>query len=758
MVVRATRFLFALAAITWAVFGSGHAARAQAVVAEPTKAPAPTAAVAPQTHGLEHPDGPVIDLDALLVGTTAEDDGYDATGMGAQQAELREPPFSNDIIAAGNEESEAAAELNIELGAIASVSPADLVAGLNRLNLRGFPTPRLRNGFIQTGVPEILNTAGNDRIQGPLTPVTGKAAPGGIENIATYRPKAAPLSRISLFASSARERSVAYEYNAPIVPKKSWQRWSASWRNKDGPEAFSYNRSRTLSGGITLKHTRNISTLLMADYADIYANPGSGIPEYRLTRTGKVVGPYLPLAYLHNNGPESRIRKQVASVSAQTEAQIGRRLSLRAGVQWFWRGLIDERFTKGEYVLDEGVFAGIREPQYIEQPLEALNGGVEAVLRYYAFKADHKLLFSLERSFVDSSRLQKGLDTAERNALPATVRSFNPFAPDYFRPELTPTSYRRLITDRSDVITYSSAVLSERMALHQGRTVLTAGLRQDWVDLEITDRRPSIASPFIKDDTEQLTWLGGINYQLHPGKTLLFANASSAFEPSTRIDARTGRVQGNETTRGYEGGLKGLLLHQQLTTTILGFVYYNENISRRNPLYDDPIFDANQTQPQLVAAGVEKFTGGSIDLRYVLDAHWTFTSRGTYTRAITTASPDLPQEVGRILSRMPDTTLAVSARYGFSTGRLKGASLVSTMTYVGDYVAYYPDRNREFLAYPSYTLYTFSASYGWLQGKKHKIRHSIGASVRNLFDRDLLIEQARPGQGRTLTGNYSVTF
>jgi len=44
-----------------------------------------------------------------------------------------------------------------ELADSRTTSPAAVAAGEERLNLRGFPTPTLRNGFIQIGILETLN-------------------------------------------------------------------------------------------------------------------------------------------------------------------------------------------------------------------------------------------------------------------------------------------------------------------------------------------------------------------------------------------------------------------------------------------------------------------------------------------------------------------------------------------------------------------------------------------------------------------------
>lgn len=698
-----------------------------------------------------------IRLDPLLVGERDEDMSYDATGMGAQEAELSEPPFSNDMITSNPEDAENVGEINMELGLIAGASPADLVAGVSRINLRGFPTPRLRNGFTQSGVPEVVNGSGGDRIQGPLTPVLGKAAPGGIENVLTVRPRVSPLRRVSLSASSAHDRFASFEINTPVVKKKVWQRLAVSLREKTGPETFSYNRTRSLSSAVTVRHSRAASTMFQVDYADVRANPGSGVPEYRLSRTSKVIGPYRPLAFFHVNGPDAVITKRVASASVQFEGQPTKAISLRAGGQWFWRAVEDDRFTKGEYLLDEKVFAGTREAQRQEQDLNVLVAQVDMTARMYAFGADHKVMASIESSRVEYDRVHRGLDAAERAALPLSVRRFDPFNPDYFRPEFGTNTYRRIIADRTEETGYTSAVITERMALNRGRTVLALGLRYDMVDLEVEDRRVGVAAPHIADNTRELTWLGGVNYQLVPGRYLVFANASTAFEPSTRVDARTNRVQGNETTSGMEAGIKAQVLARKVTATLLGFQYTNKNISRRNPLLDDPIADANQTQPQLVAAGEEQFTGASLNLRYSPNVNWIFSSLITYTRALTTASPNLPTEVGRQLSRLPSRTAVMGARYYIRDGKFKGLSAGLTATYVGNYIYSYEDQNREYLEYPDYMLFTASSSYSW-SSPKRKVSQGVGISVRNLLDRDLVALLARPGQQRTLSVSYSATF
>lgn len=701
-------------------------------------------------------EAPPLEMDPLLVPVAREDATYDSTGMGGPDAERVEPPFSNDLIAGSEEESdELLSDVNAELQAVASVSPVDLAAGVSRVDLRGFPTPRLRNGFTQSGIPEILHPERTEVIQGPLTPVTGRAAPGGIQNYVTARPRSQPLRRLTVGINSGDLRTVRFDTTAPLVPKKAWYRFSLSGLRKDGPQEFARRDVVSVDGAITVRHSASASTMLQVDYQQMDANAAPGIPEYRPTRTAKVVGPYLPLATFNAGGPKAGLKKRIVSTSLHYEGQPTRTLNLRAGLQAFVRSLDEERWTTGQYLLDTGKFGGTREPQHYEQPLRALAGQVDATWRFAVAKSDHKVLASLAHSRVGYDRLQRGLEPVERNALPAGVRSFDPFEPNYFHPAYDPALYRRIITDRAETTGYTQAMISERAAFAQGRVVMTAGLKADWVELELEDRRAGAVRPMVSDRTSQVTWHAGANYLIRPNQLLVFANASTAFQPSTRVDARTGQLQGNDTTRGLEVGAKGLFLDRRLNLTALVYTFANQNISRRNPLYNDPILDAQLTQPELVASGEEEFTGATLDVRGQVTARWSVSGRAGYTRAVTTRSPDLPEEEGRALSRIPRYTLALQNRYAFTQGRWSGLSLGLALVHIGDFVQNYESSAREYLAYPAYTLTSLSAGYRWRAGKR---QHAVGLSCSNLLDRDLLASHARVGAERQVGLNYALTY
>lgn len=744
-----------LATVVLHLAASGRAQIAPATsAAEGSSAPLQALPPAPFTSPVSK-DQPIA-LSAFKVDDSNDDPDYDPTGMDGPEIEMNDPPFSNDLLSGEVPDDELTSEMNMEIQLASGASPADIAAGLSRIALKGFPTPKLRNGFTQVGMPEVLNTASAETIQGPTTSVTGKAAPGGIQNFVTNRPKGKRWTHVTFGASSRGARSGTAETTGVLKAKRAWHRLAVAWSERFGPEKYAFNRQHTLNGSVIWRLNRAMSTMLQVDYDERFANASPGLPEYRPTATAKIVGPWRPLAGFHAYGPNAGLRKRTASASLQFEGQLGRRYSVRAAVQGFLRELDQDTWTQGQFVADTQKFGGLREPIHTEQPFRALNGQVEITGRYALEKSDHKVTASIENSHTDFHRAQSALPTAVRlTLLPADVRTFDPAAPNYFRPAFDPAVYSRYITRRRDIVDYTSLFLSERLALAKGRLVMTAGVRSDFVTVDVTDSRPAAAQPRVHDKTREFSHHLGGNYILIKGRVLVFANTSTAFEPSTRVDERTGRVQGNETTLGYETGAKMLFFDRRLNATAFFFHYRNQNISRRNPLYNDPILDAAQTQPQLVAAGEETFTGAAFDVRGKLTPRLGLNGRLTYNQAETTQSPDLPEEVGRPLTRLPHLTWALSTRYSFGEGVLQGLGVGATATFISSFVGTYENASRRYLEYPSYVLLNLNAGYSWQRGKSS---HSLGVSVRNALNRNLLTLLARPDSGREFNLNYSVAL
>lgn len=700
-----------------------------------------------------------IMLDALEVSADDENSpNYDPTGLGGAEAERYEPPFASELLDEVGFDEISPGDLDSELAAAAASGgdAAEIAAGSERLDLRGFPTPLRRNGFTQAGVPEVLNAERSELIVGSLVSPVGRSAPGGIRNIITPRPRGRVFRQAEVSFSTDGQRRASVRASGVVKPKKAWYQASAGASDREGPQDFSTLTQTTLSTALAVRHSRTTSTLWQFDALDARGNPAPGLPEYREEPDGAIVRPHLPLADFHTYGPNAGTRRQAAALAFQLETQISPELSLSSGTQFFTRSSEQDRFTTGQYVRSAGVFSGIREPTHREEDFGGLTHETDLTRRFSALGAEHKVRVGVEATIARADDENRALTTEDRNLLPADVRFFNPAEPNYFRPAYSPGLYRRIITDRENRLNYAALAADTRSALNRGRTVFTSGLRYDFSGIEVNDRRAGATPPHAEKTAGNLSFHLGVNQRIG-ARVLLFANTSSAVEPSTRVDSRSGKIQNNESTSGLEFGARVVLLERKLSLSAIAYSYTNTDISRRNPLYNDPVADADQSQPQLVTSGEERFRGFSSQLGWKPAPEWTFTARAGWIDAITVSSPDLPEEEGRPLTRLPSFGAGAGIRHTFGAGRLRGLGVGVNGTHVGGVVQNYtrPDHRR--LEYPSYTVIGLNASYTWKLGTG-KATSTVSLSLANALDADLLAKVSRVGAERSLAASWRVAF
>lgn len=697
-----------------------------------------------------------------MLGDDENAPGYDPTGLDGAAAERREPPFSNELLTDVGFEDMPLGELDAELAALAwsGSDAAEVATGSESVNLRGFPTPRRRNGFTQDGLPEVLGMERSELIIGSLVPVVGRAAPGGIRNVQTLRPRGRVTRQLEASADTQGRTRAQARATGIIVPKKSWYLASLSHSTANGPQSFATLDQTNLSAALAFRHTRATSTLWSVDYIDARGNPAPGLPEYREKLGGPIVGPYRPLAAFHTYGPRAGIRRRAVSVGFQLETQISPELTLSSATQILGRDATQDRFTTGQYIEETGKFSGVREPTHREESLLGFTHQTDLTRRFSALGAEHKFLTGLELSSSGGADENRGLRAADRDLLlPETVRSFDPDTPDYFRPGYSPGIYRRVITDRETTLANTALVASLRTAVNRGHTVFTLGARQDFSRVEVDDFRTGIDAPtdivpHAEKRLDNLSVHAGLNQRIGRA-VLLFANASSAVQPSTRVDSRTGAIQDNAATSGLETGVRTNLFQSRLSFAAMAYAYTNSNIVRRNPLYQDPLADTTQSQPQLVASGEEQFNGLTTQLGWKPTPGWILTARAAWIDAITVSSPDLPEEEDRPLSRLPRFSGALGARHSVTDGALKGLSVGTTLTYVGPVVQDYARTNRLQLENPAYKIVGINASYTWKSGS---VTHTVSFSVSNALDTDLLKKTARVGAERGFALTWKTSF
>ncbi|MBE2212417.1 MAG: TonB-dependent receptor [Opitutaceae bacterium] len=652
--------------------------------------------------------------------------------------------------------------LNEQLAALQDFNPGEFASTSGSGAPRGFTTPRLRNGLSQAGFPEIILGGRRDLLSGFLATYFGRTAPGGIVNHISTRPTPKPTTRLSLGADAMGEVRALGERNAPLggdprtkrKPKLHYRLYGeARWR--EGPQDFA--GQDVLTGGLVFRYAPDKATVWMLEIETVRvdADPAGGIVLERATRTAPRGAPHLALEDFNTNGPNARSRRDSGIVSLFMEQKRSDDLTLRAGAE-VWRRAQDElTFITGAYLLDTGIFDGVREPQYNGREEAAAGLHVELDGTGTPAGINHRWVVGAAWSHQDTDREQRALPRATRDQLPAAVRFLDPDAPDWSIVPYSEDVYSRILGLRDEQAEFAGVFGSERVALADDRIYGTFGLRQDWVWSSIDDLRPAAPVPHATSDVERATYHAGLVWHAWPNRLAVFLNNSTAFQPARRVDARTSRIIGDESTAGTETGLRYASEDGKTTATASAYRLLNQGITRTNPLYNDPVADPLKLQPQYVSSGEEQFTGVELGARRKFPRSLTLSGKVAWLEAITTSSPDLPEEVGRQLPRTPEFTATANARYAFEAGALKGADCGVSWAWVGDHVAVYPASGRARVAYDDYHVLGLSAGYAW---QVRKTRHALSVSLRNALDEDLFAAAGRLGGARSLDAGYTVRF
>jgi len=643
--------------------------------------------------------------------------------------------------------------LNDELAALPDQRQMDFVSISGGSTPRGFTAPRLRNGLTQLGFPEQIVGGRRDLLTGFMAVLYGRTAPGGIVNLISRRPTPKTSWQFDAQVSDFPAVFVQAERSELLITKKLNGRLLGSWNWQDGPEDFATRHESV--GSASLRYAPDKFTVVLWEFeaAKTEATPAAGIPLTRDVPGGLIGAPYLPLATFNTNGPFAWSQRTSYSTSLWAERKLPRGWSIRGGAQYWNRTQRELRFSTGPYVFSTGLFDGVREPYYNDRAEHTVGAQLEADVPLKG-RVNQRWLAGIEGSQALADRERSYLPTDVRDALPASIRSLDPLNPDYSTPAYSAETYSRITTLRDESSSYIGVFVSDRLSWAHGHHGATFGLRQDWVDSAIDDRLPAAKIPHatsaLQKTTYHIGWVGQTSHGL-----AVFANHSTAFQPQRRVDARSGRIQGNESTSGIETGLRWQTADKNVLVTAAVYRLRNKNITRLNPAYDDPVLDPQHTLPQLVSSGEEQFTGVETGLRWNLTRAFTADLRSAWLEAVTTSSPDLPEEVGRQLPRTPKYTGSASLSWRPDPAGL-GWQIGSAYAWIGSQVAVYQSTTRSQWHCSGYGIIGGNANYTWQQGKK--LRHTVGLYVRNAFNRDLVAAAGRLGGQRTLEGRYSVRF
>ena len=657
------------------------------------------------------------------------------------------------------------------------------------VSFRGFQPQFFRNGFQRIGIAEVVNLERVEFIKGPLAATFGLTEPGGIVNYVTQRPFRKPSAQFKTTIGSYDYQRYEAHVTGPLSSNKVFARVDMTYTDTDGFQDFFYSKTSAGSAALTYQPTNATTITMEVEHLKRTMNRGqAGIVEVRPASwvspvsgksgqsvTGGIAEDLERIGFNPLGVDNTQIRN-VTTVDLRAEHRINSILSLRTNLQWWERpyeawswATTSSTSSAANYSLATGNFNS-RDPFHDKASASTLQGQVDLLASFKVGETAHKLLMTVDMSDYSSEERFWKMSTADRTALPASVKTLSSAAPDFsgFNHSLLTNNIEHYSTDR----TLTGFLLSERMALGK-RALLFASYRYDKLDVDYKDYFLTNGSGNKNDG--QGSYSFGANMRLAGDALVLFGNHSTSFTPQTVRDMGTGELQDSVTAEGDEAGFKGELLGGKLFWTASAYSIDRKNIPQLNPLYSDSDTSENGI-PQYLGSGKERAKGAEVEVFADLAYGLSLTATGAYLDARTIESLSDPAKEGVVLLRTPRRTGSMSLTYKVSSGYLNGMKVGASMRYCDDYIARYGTAGSEVtgnalvtnqlrLNYgptnrieevrPAATIYDAFVSYKFDTGHLH---HLVGLSVKNLVNHEWWSASGRKNDPRTYYVRYELKY
>jgi len=657
------------------------------------------------------------------------------------------------------------------------------------VSFRGFQPQYYRNGFQRIGIAETVNLERVEVIKGPLAATFGLTEPGGIVNYVTQRPFRKTSMRFKTMYGSYNYQRQEAHLTGPLVKGKLFARFDITFTDTDGLQDFFFNRTTAGSVALLYQPTDNTTITLEIErmnrtmnrgqagitkvYSSSWVSPVSGKSGQSVTGG---IADDLEREGFNPLGPDFRQIRDITTIDLRGEHRINGIFSLRANLQWWERpyeawGWTTTSSTSSvaNYSVSSGNFNN-RDPLHDDATAETLQGQVDLLASFKLGPTAHKLLLTTDMSRYEGEDTSWKMSTADRNLLPASVRTLSAANPDftgYDRSKLT-----KLVDDTGTERTLAGFLLSERMALGT-RALVFASYRRDQLHIDYTDRINTQSSGRKEEWLSSYSF--GTNIRVVDEKLVFFANRSTSFTPQVTRDRGTGKLQDVVTAAGYEAGFKGELLNQNLFWTLSAYQITRDDIPQLNPLYVDED-DFSTGVPQYLGSGRERSRGVELEVFADLSHGFSLTTTGAYMDARTIKSLTDPAKEGIVLLRAPRKTGSVSLTYNAESGWMKHIKMGLSARYTSDYIArygtagsevtgtglvtddlrlHYGPTNRIEEIRPSALIYDAFVNFRFDTAKYH---HTIGLSVKNLADHEWWSASGRRNDGRAIFCNYQIKY
>ncbi|HKB91963.1 MAG TPA: TonB-dependent receptor plug domain-containing protein, partial [Opitutaceae bacterium] len=516
-------------------------------------------------------------------------------------SKLSELPFAVNVVTSDFINDFAAFSLNDQLAYVSSFSPSEVTG---QYQLRGFSAPTsLVNGFRRVGLIDTVDIERIEIIKGPAASIYGAIQPGGVVNILTRKPSTTPVNGLELgIGSQGFLRAAAYSSGPVGASTKLFYRVDVADQTTKFGEDFSSRRQAFISAQLLYKLNANTSVSIALEHSDTYEHP----LQQLMTVSKKIFGPYTNVAYsqyfglytsaynYNPSGPQSYDHNRLDSATATIEHRFNSVWSVRAAANVFKNPYNDNISSSGVYypygigtVTASTPFTPLVKstPQYDFKPQKGGGSQIDTLASFDTGSVGHKLLFTAD--YYDLSQRVLTLQsptTYYDPANPYTASGYN-YVKYADNSSLYSTTSQNYWTASDDYGLFAS----ERASFFKGRIIALVSGRYDYVHNQVENyyfQDPATAQ-FSRKNTSYNThaWTHALGLTAKITDTVsAYVNQSSAFNPQSQLDQNANPLP-NNTSKGYEYGIKAGLFNQQFNVTLARFVIsqYNLAVSETDP-------------------------------------------------------------------------------------------------------------------------------------------------------------------------------
>lgn len=579
------------------------------------------------------------------------------------------------------------------------------------VKIRGFDAPRYLDGLrlpvdpgTQFAYPKI-ETYGLERLEvlkGPSSGLYGQTDPGGLLNMISKRPTAAPRYEVEGQFGSFDRYQGAFDIAGPVDKAGEFlYRLVGLARKSDSQIDFVQDNKVFIAPSFTWRPNANTSLTILAHYQNI---DDKGFQQYVPGIGSLLTNPNGRIPYNRYLGEPSvdGYKLEQASVGYEFEHRFNDAIQFRQNFRYL---TVSNNLTG---VRSEGLQADLRtlnrSINYVQSDSTniALDNQLQANLLTGPFA--HKMLFGLD--------YQKQNNNSDyRFAFINPIDAFNPVYGSIVPTAASLPAFIKTSTDQKQLGLYAQDQIKI------DRFTLTLTGRQDWADADTTSRGLFPAPGVYPQRDQAGTGRVGLNYLFDFGLSP-YANYSTSFVPVSGTDA-SGAAFKPTTGEGKEIGLKFKPNGSNLMLTAAVFEIIQQNVLTADPT--NPIFS--------IQTGEARVRGFEFEARGNLTRELSIVGGFSHLDPRVTRSND--GTVGNYLVNTALDQASLWAKYAWLDGPLAGLGLGAGVRYVGE--SYGDSANT--IRIDPYTLFDAAISYDFGYRRPDLKGLSAQINATNLTDK-----------------------